>query len=81
LTDVTLRGIASAGTDPDLTIETVLNIGAMITDEKGDAVDVRDWRRPQVELVERCVEEGVAIVCRTPLAPNWGTSVTCQLTT
>lgn len=75
--DVTVAGIV-AGTDQRLEWSDATRyptVGRMLDDEDLDTVDVRDWRRPQRPIVERCLSAGAGVVCRTPLAHDVGDAV------
>lgn len=72
LTDATLAGVvADAEPGPDwTTAPTYPDVEALLGEEAVDAIDVRDWTRRQRPIVERCLDAGVDVVCRTPLGED-----------
>ena len=68
--DVTVAGVvAGTGREPEwATAPVYSDLGAMLTDGGVDAVDVCDGARSQSKIVDRCLDAGAGVVCRTPLA-------------
>lgn len=84
--DAQLRAECYAALDDDLTVAGVVteadpprdwptgnvypDVEALLTEAGVTAVDVRDRTRPLRPVVERCLDAGVDVVCRTPVGDD-----------
>ncbi|WP_276256412.1 Gfo/Idh/MocA family protein [Halomontanus rarus] len=72
LPDVTVSGVVTPNTDPDWAAARYDDVTALVESEVLDAVDVCDpnTARTQYEMVNVCLDAGVGVVCRPPIADD-----------
>lgn len=72
LPDVTISGVVAPNTDPDWAAAGYDDVTALLEGEVLDAVDVCDSNttRTQYEMVNACLDAGVGVVCRPPIADD-----------